>query len=255
MLVVDTYNVLHATGVLPPDLAGLDPADLARLIAQSRYADQPTTLVCDGVRPSASTGPRVPGVELLFAGPGREADDLIERIIQASSAPGSLLVVSSDRRVIAAARRRRAATMASDAFLLRLAADRDRPRPTPLPAFTKDIPLDAYSVGHWMREFGLDPGDVDQLRRGIGLPADASAAPADPALAAKPPPQPARPSPAPAQPRPPITDPLLLEALREWAGRISPDDLDMRKWLDADGAKSPTRPARAANPRRPRTRG
>ena len=26
-------------------------------------------------------------------------------------------------------------------------------------------------------------------------------------------------------------DPLLLEALKEWAGRLSLDDLDMRRWL------------------------
>ena len=31
MLLIDTYNVLHVTGVLPPEIAGLEPADLADL--------------------------------------------------------------------------------------------------------------------------------------------------------------------------------------------------------------------------------
>lgn len=224
MLLIDTYNVLHTSGILPSDLAGLDADALADLITASRYADRAVKLVCDGAR--ANPGPRRPGVEFLFAGPGAEADDLLERIIRTNSAPRRLLVISSDRRVIAAARRRRAPTLSSDKFLAQLAADRHRPRSRGLPAFVHEIPLDAYSVDHWMREFGLGPADVEELRRrrpaGLDHPTD----PPSRRLQASPPPQsvPAGPPAAPA-------DPILLAAQQEWPGRVGLDDLDMRKWL------------------------
>ena len=56
---------------------------------------------------------------------------------------------------------------------------------------------------------------------------------------AKPSPKPrpeSKPEPAPkpvsrAEPDPEPIDPILLEALREWRGRLSLDDLDMTKWL------------------------
>lgn len=50
-LIIDVYNVLHTTGILPPDLAGIGVTDLKRLIAISRYRNEPCRLVCDGVRP------------------------------------------------------------------------------------------------------------------------------------------------------------------------------------------------------------
>ena len=37
-LIIDTYNALHVTGVLPGELAVGSPEELARLIEQSRFA-------------------------------------------------------------------------------------------------------------------------------------------------------------------------------------------------------------------------
>ncbi len=240
MLLIDTYNVLHTSGILPPDLAGLDADGLADLVATSRYSDRAVKLVCDGAR--ASPGSRRPDVEFLFAGPGAEADDLLERIIRTNSAPRRLLVISSDRRVITAARRRRAATLPSDRFLAQLAADRDRPQRLAPPAFTQDIPLDSYSVAHWMREFGLDPGDVDELKRRLtgrtpkpGQPKAPSAPAADPVPLAS--------------TGPVVEDPVLRAARQEWPGRIGLDDLDMRKWLGE------TQHHRPGHPIPPRGRG
>ncbi|MFW5653144.1 MAG: hypothetical protein ACOC0P_03785 [Planctomycetota bacterium] len=53
-LLIDVYNVLHTTGILPPDLAGIGLADLKRLIAISRYRSEQCRLVCDGVAPVTS---------------------------------------------------------------------------------------------------------------------------------------------------------------------------------------------------------
>lgn len=53
MLIVDAYNVLHVTGVLPPELAGLEIEELADLALASRWGRQRIVLVCDGTDPAA----------------------------------------------------------------------------------------------------------------------------------------------------------------------------------------------------------
>jgi len=159
MLLVDAYNVLHTTGVLPPDLAGQDVPGLIRLIAHSRYADRELTVVCDGVG-SKDRGVSFGHARVLFSGAGREADDLIERLIARYAKGRTLTVVSSDRRLHRAARRGRASGMASDDFLRHLAEDhrrvpvRDR---TGGWAPRAAVPLDPYSVRQWMDEFGFEP--------------------------------------------------------------------------------------------------
>jgi YacP-like NYN domain len=128
VLLLDTYNILHVTGVLPPDLAGIEIMDLVRLIRASRYRHQPATLVCDGrANPQAKAG-RQGLITIQFSGGskdagGRSADDLIAQIIAQSTAPRRLTVVSSDRAIIKAARRRRCVNLTSEAFLKNLVAD------------------------------------------------------------------------------------------------------------------------------------
>lgn len=162
MIVVDAFNVLHVTGVLGPELAGIELADLVWLIAQSRYAGQPLTLVCDGVRPGAGhAGPgacRLGEARVLYAGGGREADDEIENLIARSSYASRMVVVSSDRRLRTAARRARAESICSEAFLEHLARDAGRQRREPLPKWVHAIPLSRLEVEHWLDEFGIEAG-------------------------------------------------------------------------------------------------
>ncbi|NNF44198.1 MAG: hypothetical protein HKN62_14370 [Phycisphaerales bacterium] len=149
-LIVDTYNVLHVSGVLPPDLAGIETADLARLIAASRYRREPATLVCDGTRPpDAGTG-APPGIDLVYAGPGRSADDEIIRRIRGSSVPRRLLLVTSDRAIMREARKRRCRILSSEAFLAQLADDHTHP-----PAGSAAAETPAGDVDHWLSVFGL----------------------------------------------------------------------------------------------------
>lgn len=255
MLIVDAYNTLQTAGVLPTHLAGIELEGLAHLIARSRYAARPALLVCDG-RPhsqalaSAVTDRRFPGryrlhtSDVLFAGAGKDADTLIEVIISRDSAPARLLVVSTDRRIRKHAAKRGAASITSAEFLLQLAADEARPRSEPYPQFAQEIPLDPYSLAHWMREFGFEP---DPRRRTGGLleaggprppdgprrsvePPDRKAAAAREAVPA-PTPRPIGPQNAdPVMGDPHLTDPLLLEALRHWPG-MTPGELDMHRWL------------------------
>lgn len=177
MLLVDTSNVLHATGVLPQHLmgdgAGLDVPGLARLISTSRYGKRRAVLVCDGVGPSranepavaaaadvpeatntAPSGREIAGLDVVYAGANQEADDVIELLLARDTAPRRILVVSTDRRLVRAARRRRAQSITSEAFLQHLASDAGKPRAKPLPGYATQVPLNEYAVGYWMSLFG-----------------------------------------------------------------------------------------------------
>jgi len=156
-LLIDTYNVLHTTGILPPEMAGSDVGGLIRLISSSRYKRQLVTLVCDGTGPMPSSAGRPRRIAVRFAGPGREADDLILELIDAASDRRRITVVTSDRAVATAARKRRCRTITSQAFLGHLLTDaqtRSKPlddRPTG--------PLDKKRVDHWIEQFGVDETD------------------------------------------------------------------------------------------------
>jgi len=157
-LIVDTYNVLHVTGVLPPDLAGLDVPGLADLIRPGRYRHEQVQLVCDGSPPPGGIPAVGPSVEVLYSGPHCSADDLIGRIVTRSSDRRRLIVISSDREVALHARRAGCRVLRSEAFLEQLAEDAERPtgaprRPAPRPS--------TGGVEQWMRIFGLDENELD----------------------------------------------------------------------------------------------
>ena len=233
MLLVDTYNVLHhplALRELPHDSG---PAELAALIAAGRHRRSKALLVCDGM--PRKLGPvahrdaelrfHVEGSELLYAGPGMDADSLIERLIEADTAPRRLTVVSSDRRIQRAGRRHRARIMPSDDFLGVLLRDADSAKQRwRRPTFTTEVPLSPMAIRYWKDLFGIDEADLPPEAHEPAKPMPVAPAPAVPAAAKKqqPPSRPAEPEPI---------DPVILEALREWRGRLSMDDLDMSKWL------------------------
>lgn len=244
MLLIDTYNVLHMQGILPGHLAGLDLSGLASLIATSRYASRPVQLICDGAGGALGEGlgggwgsearafARSSGlIRAVYAGPGADADSLIEQILDESSAPRRILVVSSDRRVRRAAKRRRAMSVTAEMFLTQILADRDKPRPKPFPEFTRQIPLDRYSVAHWMETFGY--GQPEDLAKMAGTRPQAPRAKEPSAAPSCEPPDVEKKLDVPVSGLPcgEQIDPLLLDALEEWAGRLTLDDLDMRKWL------------------------
>lgn len=220
MLLLDAFNILHATGELPPEHADIDVPGLVALLARSRYAGTPTTLVCDGPRPGVGhAGPSTTAIahaRILYTGAGREADDEIERLLESSSFASRMLVVSSDKRVQRAARRRRAHWTRSSTFLHQIALDLTRRTREPLPKWVHEIPLAPTEVERWMRQFGLPEGWGP---RGEAIPP---------------------PSPNPGQPvereedRTPDPPPILLdEATRRLIAEheIDPGDLDMGRWM------------------------
>lgn len=268
MLIIDTYNVLHVTGVLPPRLAGIGVPGLVRLIASSRYAARRVTLVCDGGTPNGVSGVRMHTVHILYAGSHLEADDVIETLIERYHRGNSLDVVSTDNRIRKAARRRGARSISSDRFLAQLVHDESTPPARRGNILREQVPLDPYSVERWCREFGVPPPDPrggisqrnpasdDQAERPeptrssekpgasgsirsrltppatIGEPLRVELPPESPS---SPPPvggsRVAESSPESAPPESVEIDPLVLAALEEWRDRLTLDDLDMQKWL------------------------
>ncbi len=170
MLVVDAYNVLHVTGVLPPELAGLEVHELADLVAGSRWGRHQVALVCDGVRPKPVTArggveqrkppspERLPsGIGVHYAGPGASADALISRMVEESSHPRRMTIVSNDRAVQRSATRRRAAVLSADKWLHQLAMDHGRAPAKGRNHVRRDPgPLSPAQVDAWLRYFGVD---------------------------------------------------------------------------------------------------
>lgn len=226
-LLVDTYNVLHVTGVLPPDLAGIDTASLIELLSRSRWRREQTTLVCDGLPGESAPRGRFGPVSVRYAGPNRLADDVILDLIARSSVPRRLTVVSSDREIVRAARRRRCRILNSRQFLDLLG--RDATASTDVagngPVSRPTGPLSDEEIGRWTAEF-----DVDEEAIEAALPAWTRSRPPD-NQSTSPPTRANRDEPGPAgkpDEGPTLPDELLEEAERmlESEDRLSPDDTD-----------------------------
>ena len=211
-LIVDAWNVLHVEGVLPPGLAGLDLVGLGRLMHATRWADGRGTLVCDGAAQPRPAG--LPGsIHVLWSGHAREADDIIEDLIAATSSPRRLTIVSTDNRLKRAAKRRRCHWLSSHAFLRTILDDLSRaPRSASPSEATEER---AHSEEDWDALFALAPDELAALES----EADAADLPGPASRASPPPPAPrATPTPPPVAP-PPMTFPdSVLEQARRIAG-------------------------------------
>jgi len=206
-LLIDTFNVLHVTGVLPPGLAGPGVAGLAALIKGSRWSDAPVALICDGMPPSGGV-PRLPARIRAIYSKNVEADDILERLIVDSTAPARLLVVSSDRRVRRAAKKRGAKDLESEQFLRMLLEDRDRARQEPSKPH-RPANLRPGEVQSWKKEFLIGED-------GFELPEEALPADLLDSLRSMDPPKKSAPPTTPAKNRKP--DPSILipeDILRE----------------------------------------
>lgn len=136
----------------------------------------------------------IEGVTVLFARDHRDADELLEELIEQSRAPRELTVVSSDHRVQHAGKRRKAAVRDSDVWILEaLQARRARNALPPKPA-AECAPGD---VRFWMEAFGFAGGAAPLVE-----PVEEELPPFAPPPRAEPyvPPQPRAAAPVPATP-------------------------------------------------------
>jgi hypothetical protein len=153
-VIIDTYNVLHVEGVLPPEMAGVDVDGLAALIAQSRFGSDAIWLICDGVPSGARRSGRI---VIEGSGHKRTADDHIISLLQRDSAPRRMTVVTSDRALRQRAKALGAELLKSEEFLSTLAKDAAhlRKRAPSLPDPRRSVPLSEREAHGWMRLFGI----------------------------------------------------------------------------------------------------
>jgi hypothetical protein len=212
VVVIDTHNLLH---LLARTRAATSHLALAQLLFQRRLFRRDILLICDGnPPPGVLTGwadyrahhatqlarGLADNVTLRFTGPSEEADDAIERLLESSQHPKSLLVVSSDRRVQSAAKRAGAHTLPATTLAKELQA---RPKPTQeRPAFAEAVPLSTLEVQYWLTHLAID----------------AHGNPTSPPKVEPPPTGRRRPVPRTAAPELNPTD-------------LNPADLDMARWL------------------------
>ena len=169
-LLIDGYNLLHASGVLP---RGRGPATLKRarqallhFLANSLAEDESAGAVvvfdAAGAPPGLPTEYQHGPIRVLFARGKAEADDLIEELIAADFAPRRLLVVSSDHRLQRAARRRRARSVDADVWYHQVVQRRGRPAPPPGPTAEKPSPPQTPGeTADWLKHFAID--DIESL--------------------------------------------------------------------------------------------
>lgn len=245
MLILDTFNILHATG--KTGLGRLDPRRLRELIGFSRWRSDRVVMVSDGPGPRGGEGRRTlkqavdvdagslgPDISEVFAASGggkTDADAVIEALLEREEHFGrarQALVVSSDKRVRAAAIGARAQSMSSDDFLRKLAEDvakshaRAADQTGGRPAFAQDGGMDAGRTAYWLREFGLgpSPAPASDAESESETPADSDAAIIDRAMNTQ------RPAPTPPEDSRP---------------EINPDDVDMGEILRKQGLGRPPR--------------
>ena len=157
-LIIDGYNLLHASGVFGPT-RGEGAFEQSRRALLDMLADllgdeaANTVVVFDAARapdglPGRSTHR---GIRVWFAREYPDADSLIEELVEDATSP-HLVVVSNDRRLQAAARRRRAKAMSCEEWLAEArtarrreqqAGDMKPPEPGP------------EGAEYWMRYFDL----------------------------------------------------------------------------------------------------
>ena len=133
-LLIDGYNLLHASDVFapadaPPTLERSRQALLDFLVVALPAKEiRRAMIVFDAVTapPGLPRQMNHQGLAVQFAPRGETADALLEELIAAEADPRNLLVVSSDHRVQRAARQRGAQYIDSEVWHRDLAASRPR---------------------------------------------------------------------------------------------------------------------------------
>jgi uncharacterized protein len=164
-LLIDGYNLLNATGIVgrgagTPSLGQSRLALLNFLAASVDPREAAHTTVVFDAHQAPPGLPRVVRhgrLVVRFAAKHETADELIEELIHADSAPRRLVVVSSDHEIQRAARRRRAKAVDSESWYSELIRARRRREEAaadapPRPA----VPLLEEDVDYWLRQFGGD---------------------------------------------------------------------------------------------------
>jgi hypothetical protein len=174
LLLIDGYNVVAPS--VPPARRGdanwlhRERMRLIDRLVKNLDEDvrERTAVVFDAANPPSDRPNRftVSGIDIRFAVGYAEADDLIEEMIAAHSAPKRLAVVSSDVRIQTAASRRGCTTFASDVWLDDLLEGKPQLAIKPprgagqgsdrQPGDEKPQAVSDEDLQQWMQDFGFD---------------------------------------------------------------------------------------------------
>ena len=155
---IDTWNVLHQTGILPPEDAGIGIRGLANLVQKSRFQGCQMTLVCDGTNVSEAIS--APHVMCIFTGPHKSADDEIVERVKESSGARDILVISSDLAIIKAVRAAGAQCMKSQHFLQLLVNDSRLPEAK---RTQRPSGLSEQHANNWKTIFDIDDSLIEDM--------------------------------------------------------------------------------------------
>jgi uncharacterized protein len=174
-LIIDGYNLMHAAGFArrkygPGQLERCRTQLLRHLARHLTGRDRErTTVVFD----AADAPPDLPrrttadGMSVCFASPGKDADDMIEELIAAHSAPRQIRLVSSDHRLQRSVRRRRGTFVDSEEFASELdrrgpvAEGAEHPPESPPDRSRKKTDDSGMDTESWLRIFGDMPEAAD----------------------------------------------------------------------------------------------
>jgi uncharacterized protein len=156
---IDGYNLLHRLGLMrtrmgPGELAGARQR-LVSLLTKAFGSDANSIcIVFDSAGASAKRAPdRIEkDIDIRFARRGEVADDVIEELIRAHSAPKQLAVISDDHRLQRAARRRACRVLSCTSYLEEVER-KIRPNGPDRPADAGDAPAPADDAEFWLRTF------------------------------------------------------------------------------------------------------
>ena len=170
-LIIDGYNLMYAAGILGRGIGpgGLERSRLALLnfVAEAIDAEElPTTTIVFDARHAPPGLPSMlvhRGMTVCFAARHENADELIEELIRADSAPRRLTVVSSDHRLQRAAHHRRARAIDSDRWYSDMLRHRAARGAAPSPATVKPTQPAAGEVEFWLRQFADEPEIDDAI--------------------------------------------------------------------------------------------
>jgi predicted RNA-binding protein with PIN domain len=159
-ILVDTWNVLHQMGVLPPDLAGLGVGELASLLSKGRWSRDQIALICDGTTKDDVNAPSS-NIEIFFTGGTKSADQEIMDRVARSSTANRIIVVTNDREIIRFIRAKGAQQLGSVEFLEAVADDHRRPNKK---IVHKPSSLSPEKAAAWKEEFGFNKDDMADLQ-------------------------------------------------------------------------------------------
>lgn len=117
MIIIDGYNLLRFVQAAETD-SPLSDFQMCHIIGRYlRATRQKGQVVFDGIGPPYKNDfHKISGLKVYFSGRAADADSVIRKKINASSAPKNLMIVSSDREIRGSARARKAGSVKSDEF-------------------------------------------------------------------------------------------------------------------------------------------